>query len=331
MNRPQFGDQILLLDPEGKRIVARLTPKQRVDSHLGFIKHETFLEYEYGSKIPTQLGEGFVMLEPSTLDLTMHVSRATQILYPKDIGYLLLKMNIHPGMRVVEAGTGSGAMTLALARMVQPNGKVYTYEEREEHQENARKNIERAKLSPFVEFRIRDIRGGFDEHDADALFLDVREPWLFLAQVHAALKPGGFFGSFVPTTNQVSEMLQELESMSNWVELEVTELLQRKYKTNADRLRPEDRMIGHTGYLLTARPVPMTIEPIRTRREKKYFQKARQIKNEEQGREHSPQHSDSAPQDSDVLQDSDLPSRSEEGNETAFIPYDDADSNEQTQ
>lgn len=298
MNKPQFGDTILLLDPEGKRIVTRLTPKQRVDSHLGFIAHETFLEHEFGSKIPTQLGEGFIMLEPSTLDRVMKVSRATQILYPKDIGYLLLKMNIHPGVRVVEAGTGSGAMTLALAQMVQPGGKVFTYEEREEHQENAIKNIDRAGLSSFVEFRVRDIRAGFDERDADALFLDVREPWLFLAQAHAALKPGGFFGSFMPTTNQVSEMLGEFDRMGDWVELQVTELLQRDYKTNADRLRPEDRMIAHTGYLVFARPVSMRVEPIRTKREKKYYQKARQQKNEERqvkekatGSERSPQRS----------------------------------------
>jgi tRNA (adenine57-N1/adenine58-N1)-methyltransferase len=295
MNKPRFGDMILLLDPEGKRIVTRLTPNQRVDSHLGFIKHETFLDYEYGSKIPTQLGEGYVMLQPSTMDLVMKVSRATQILYPKDIGYLLLRLNIHSGMRVVEAGTGSGAMTLALARMVQPGGTVYTYEERAEHQDNARKNIERAGLSEYVEFRERDIRGGFDERDADALFLDVREPWLFLAQAHAALKPGGFFGSFVPTTNQVSEMLGEFDRLMDWVEIEVTELLQRKFKVNADRLRPEDRMIGHTGFLVSARAVPQQIEPMRTKREKKYFQKARQLQNEERERAAQDPHGASEP------------------------------------
>jgi len=281
MNRPQFGDIILLLDPEGKRIVTRLTPKQRVDSHLGFIKHETFLEYEYGTRIPTQLGEGFIMLQPSTVDLVMNVSRATQILYPKDIGYLLMKMNIHPGMRVVEAGTGSGAMTLVLARMVQPLGQVYSYEEREEPQLNARKNIARAGLTSFVEFRVRDIRAGFDERDADALFLDVREPWLFLAQAHAAMKPGGFFGAFVPTTNQVSEMLSEFDRMSNWVNVQVSEILERQYKTNADRLRPDDRMIAHTGYLLSARPVSVQVEPLRTKREKKFWQKNRQLMSEE--------------------------------------------------
>jgi tRNA (adenine57-N1/adenine58-N1)-methyltransferase len=211
----------------------------------------------------------------------MNVSRATQILYPKDIGYLLLKMNIHPGMRVVEAGTGSGAMTLALARMVQPLGQVFTYEEREEHQLNARKNIARAGLTPFVEFRVRDIRAGFDERDADALFLDVREPWLFMAQAHAAVRPGGFFGAFVPTTNQVSELLGELERMGNWANVQVSELLERQYKTNADRLRPEDRMVSHTGFILTARPVSTQVEPVRTKREKKFWQKARRARNEE--------------------------------------------------
>ncbi len=275
MNKPQFGDMILLLDPEGKRIVTRLTPNVRIDSHLGFIKHETLLEYEYGARVPTQLGESYILLEPSTLDLVMNVNRATQIIYPKEIGYLLLKMNIHPGMIVLEAGTGSGAMTLALAQMVQPTGKVYTYEERAEHQENARKNIARAKLTPYVEFRERDIRAGFDEKNADALFLDVREPWLFLAQAHAAIRPGGFFGSLVPTTNQVSEMLAEMERMSNWVEIEVSELLHRKYKINAERLRPDDRMVAHTGFIITARPTAVQVEPIRTKREAKYFQKQR--------------------------------------------------------
>lgn len=288
MSKPQFGDLVLLLDPEGKRILTRLTPKQRIDSHLGFIPHETVLEYDYGSVVRTQLGQSYVLLEPSTLDLIMNVSRATQIVYPKDVGYLLLRMNIHPGMRVVEAGTGSGAMTLALARAVQPDGRVYTYEERAEMQENARKNIERARLTPYVEFRVRDIRSGFDERGADALFLDVREPWLFLAQAHAALKPGGFFGSLAPTTNQISEMLAEMERMGNWVEIEVSELLHRKYKLNADRLRPDDRMVAHTGYLLCARPAAEQVEPIRTRREAKYFQKARQQAKQERANNGAP-------------------------------------------
>jgi tRNA (adenine57-N1/adenine58-N1)-methyltransferase len=271
MNRPQLGDVVLLIDPQGKRTIQRLTPGQQVHTHLGYIKHEALTEHEYGSVVESQLGHRFVLLAPSTLDLLMHVRRATQIVYPKDIAYLLVKLSIFPGTRIVEAGTGSGAMTLALARHVQPTGRVYSYEEREELQLNARKNLERAGLLPFVDLKVRDIRAGFDEHDADALFLDVREPWLFLAQAHAALKPGGSFGSLVPTVNQVGEMLSVFEQMGNWVEVEVGELLHRRYKTNADRLRPEDRMIGHTGYLVCARPVSVQVEPPRTRRERKFL------------------------------------------------------------
>jgi tRNA (adenine57-N1/adenine58-N1)-methyltransferase len=119
----------------------------------------------------------------------------------------------------------------------------------------ARKNLERAGALDVVELKQRDIRAGFDERDADALFLDVRKPWLFLAQAHAALKGGGFFGALVPTTNQLSELLQEMDALGGWTDIEVTEILTRHYKPVAERLRPMDRMVAHTGYLLFARSV----------------------------------------------------------------------------
>jgi tRNA (adenine57-N1/adenine58-N1)-methyltransferase len=216
------------------------------------------------------------LLQPSTLDLIMQVKRTSQIIYPKEVGYLLLKMNIFPGQHVVEAGTGSGALTLALARAVQPGGRVHTYEEREEFQENARKNIERVGLAPFVDFKVRDIREGFDERDANALFLDVREPWLFLQQAHAALAGGGFFGALVPTTNQVSDVLAEMERLGRWIEVEVSEILHRFYKPNAERLRPADRMVAHTGYLIFARKVNQPVEIYASRRERARMKRHRQ-------------------------------------------------------
>ncbi|MGB8644080.1 MAG: tRNA (adenine-N1)-methyltransferase [Anaerolineae bacterium] len=273
MNTAQPGEMIFLLDPEGKRMVMKLTPGQEIHTHLGLIKHEAIVGHTYGTTVQTQLGHSYVILRPSTLDLIMHTKRTSQIMYPKDIGYVLLKMNIMPGIRVAEAGTGSGALTLALARAVQPNGRVYSYEERPEFQANAIKNLDRTGLLPHVDFKVRDIRAGFDEHDLDALFLDVREPWLFLAQAHAALASGGFFGALVPTTNQVSEVLGEMEEQATWIETEVCELLHRFYKPNAERLRPSDRMVAHTGYLIFARAVAQPMEPIRTRRERKYLQR----------------------------------------------------------
>jgi tRNA (adenine57-N1/adenine58-N1)-methyltransferase len=240
-----------------------------VHTHLGFFTHDAVVGLEYGSLVRTQLGHFFVLLQPSSLDLMMHVKRTSQIVYPKEAGYILLKMNIIPGARIVEAGTGSGALTLAFARQVQPTGRVYSYEEREEFQLNARKNVERVGLGDYVEFKVRDIATGFDEHRVDALFLDVREPWLFLAQAHAALTGGGFFGALVPTTNQISEVLAEMERLGGWVEVEVSELLHRFYKPNAERLRPADRMVAHTGYLIFARAVSQHVEQYRTARERR--------------------------------------------------------------
>lgn len=277
MNTAQPGDLILLLAPDGKRILQKLMPGQQLHTHLGFLLHDTLIGARWGALVRTQLGHRFVLLRPSTHDLIMHIRRTTQIVYPKEIGYILLKSNIVPGTRVIEAGTGSGAMTLALARAVQPTGKVYSYEERPEMQVNARKNLEKAGASEFVEFKVRDIRAGFDEHGVDAVFLDVREPWLFIAQAHAALTGGGFFGAFVPTTNQVSEILAELERLGNWVEIEASELLHRFYKTNAERLRPADRMVAHTGYLLFARAVSEQVEPYRTKRERRHLEKQTHI------------------------------------------------------
>lgn len=266
----QPGDMILLLAPDGKRFIHKVTLGQQIHTHLGFIPHDSLVGLVPGSLVKTQLGHPFVLLRPSTLDLVMNVKRTSQIVYPKEIGYILLKMNIIPGTRVVEAGTGSGALTLALARAVQPGGRIYSYEEREEMQANARKNLERTGCSDFVDLKVRDIRAGFDEKEVDALFLDVREPWLYLAQAHSALVGGGFFGALVPTTNQVSDVLAEMERLGGWVELEVGEILHRFYKTNSERLRPSDRMVGHTGYMIFARAVTARVEAYRSRREARH-------------------------------------------------------------
>jgi tRNA (adenine57-N1/adenine58-N1)-methyltransferase catalytic subunit len=276
MRTTQPGDMIMLLAPDGKRFIHKLAMGQQIHTHLGFMTHDSLVGLVPGSLVKTQLGHSLVLLTPSTLDLVMHVKRTSQIVYPKEIGYLILRMNIVPGACVVEAGTGSGALTLALARAVMPAGKVYSYEEREDMQANARKNIERAGASAYVEFKVRDIRAGFDEREADALFLDVREPWLFLAQAHSALGGGGYFGALLPTTNQVSEILAEMERLGGWVEVEVSEILHRFYKTNSDRLRPVDRMVSHTGYLVFARAVTARVETYRTRREARHVMRQKE-------------------------------------------------------
>ena len=172
-------------------------------------------------------------------------------------------MNLRAGSRVVEAGTGSGALTIALAWAVAPSGSgVFTYEARDENFSLARRNLERAGLLPYVTMHQRSIRNGFSERDVDALFLDVREPWDFLDDAIGALCPGGFFASLVPTTNQVSQLLAALEERA-FADIAVEELFLRRYKPVPERLRPEDEMIADTGFLIFARSVVHPLDPER--------------------------------------------------------------------
>ncbi len=246
------GDLALLLSPDNKRFLLRLTPGEVLHTHRGVIPHDLLIGTPLGRTVHTHLGHPFLALEPSLHDLLLRLRRAGQIMYPKDIGYALLKLNAGRGKRIVEAGTGSGAMAIALAHSVCPEGRVYSYEAREDMLNLARKNIEMHGLLSSVELKLRDIGEGFDETDVDACFLDVREPWMYLEQVRAAVKPGGFFGTLVPTANQVIETLLGLQRLA-FGAVEVEETLLRPYKPVPGRLRPEDRMVAHTGYLIFAR------------------------------------------------------------------------------
>jgi len=247
-------DLVLLLGKDGKRFMVRLSPGGELHTHRGFFKHDDILGQPLGAQLTSHLGYPFYLLRPSLHDLIMNIKRESQIIYPKESGYALLKMNIMPGSRVIEAGTGSGAMTIVLARGVMPSGKVYSYDRRQDMIDLATRNLSNVGVLDFVDLRCRGVAEGFDEKEVDALFMDLREPHLYIARVKEALAPGSFFGALVPTTNQVSALLEELECRG-FVDLEVSEILLRHYKTVPARLRPEDRMVAHTGYLVFARPV----------------------------------------------------------------------------
>ncbi len=254
MTVAQEDDLVLLIGPRGKRVIIRLKAGASQHTHAGVIEHDTLIGQPLGRQVKSHLGKPFLALEPSTHDLMMNVRRHTQIIYPKEAGYILLKMSIYGGQRVIEAGSGSGALTLALARSVAPGGRVYSYESRPEMQRNAIRNLKRVGLINYVDFKTRDVAEGFDETDVNALFLDVRTPWDYLGQARQALKDGGFFGALVPTTNQVSNLVTGLEG-HNFGDIDVEELLLRPYKPVPARLRPADTMVGHTGYLIFARKI----------------------------------------------------------------------------
>lgn len=250
----QAGDLALLVGLRHKHFIVTLTPGGELHTHRGFLRHDDLIGKPWGSQVFSHQGSPFFLLQPSLADILTALPRNTQILYPKDIGFILTSMSIGPGQTVIEAGTGSGSMTIALAYAVGPQGRVITYERRPEFSALARKNLERLGLAERVEFKVRDLSEGCDETDADAFFLDLPTPWEYMAQVRAALKPGGFFSSLLPTFNQVENLLQALRQ-TLFAFVEVCEILLRYYKAEPHRLRPTDRMVAHTGYLIFARKI----------------------------------------------------------------------------
>ncbi len=254
------GDLAQLVGLTHKHFIFILQSGGDFQSHRGVIKHDDLIGKPWGSQVFSHTGAPFFLLQPSMADILNELPRNTQILYPKDIGYILIQMGISEGQTVLEAGTGSGSMTIALASNVGSSGRVVSYENKQDTQNLARKNLERVGLASRVDFKLRDIQGGFDEADADAFFLDVQNPYDYISQVRAALKPGGFFGSLIPTYNQVEKVLFALKQ-NNFAFVEVCELLLRYYKTNPARLRPTDRMVAHTGFLVFARKIEPTDDP----------------------------------------------------------------------
>lgn len=255
MDAAKENDLVLLIGQDRKSFIVRLQAGGQLQTHRGYINHDDLLGHPLGREIRTHIGYPFVILQPSTYDLVKQLKRTTQIMYPKDIGYIILRLNVMPGSRVVEAGTGSGGLTLALARALGPNGRLFSYEARADILRLAQENLDALGLADRVVFRQRDIAEGFDETAVDALFLDVRRPWAYLPQVARALKDGGFFGAILPTTNQVAQLIAALEAQQTFGNIEVEEVLLRPYKAVPTRLRPMDRMVAHTGYLIFARKV----------------------------------------------------------------------------
>lgn len=248
------GDLVQLVGLRHKSFIFTLQGDAELHTHRGIIRHNDLVGLPYGSKIYSHNGAPFFLVIPSIAEVLLDLKRSTQILYPKDISFLIMNMGIGPGQHVMEAGTGSGAMTTALAFFVGAEGKVISYEQRIEFQNLAKKNLKKLGLDQRVEFKLGDIQDGFVETNVDAFFLDVQNPYDYIEQVRAALKPGGFFGCLVPTTNQVSRLLIALR-MNKFAFVDVVEVLLRYYKPEPERLRPTDRMVAHTGFLVFGRPM----------------------------------------------------------------------------
>jgi tRNA (adenine57-N1/adenine58-N1)-methyltransferase len=246
------GDYVLLYLSQRKTYLIRVEAGKTFHTHKGFIKFDDIIGKEYGSTVLSSLGVEFAALKPLLRDFIMKSARQTQITYPKDIALIVMFSGIGPGSRVVEAGTGTGALTTALAHYVKPDGKIYSYEIREEFQKTAEKNLKRAGLFDFVELKNRDVTIDIEESDVDAVVLDLATPWLVIPRAYSALRPCGTIVSFSPTIDQVVKTAEALKE-NGFVDMETVECLMRGMQTERGKTRPQTLMTAHTGYITFAR------------------------------------------------------------------------------
>ena len=238
----------MLVSPDEKTYLVEVLSGKGMGTHLGEINLGDAIGLEYGRRIYTNLEHAFLVLEPTLEDRMMKLRRQTQIIYPKDAGLILLKCGLTTGMRVVECGTGSGALTMALANAVAPTGRVYTYDRRDSFSENARQNVENAGFGEYVKFKHREVQEGFDEEDVDVAIIDLPSPWDGIPAAVKAFRGGGRIASLSPTYNQVERCVESLED-SGFVLIETLEVLVRTIRVARGKTRPVDRMVGHTGFL----------------------------------------------------------------------------------
>ncbi len=250
----QEGDLVQLLGMRHKSHFLRLKAGDIFQTHRGEIQHDEIIGQPWGTRIYSHTEQLFFLMQPGLADLITEIKRNTQIIYPKDIGYIVMMMGIGPGVHVLEVGTGSGALTTAFAFLVGVSGRVISYDNREQMRNLARNNLARLGLLDRVNLKIGDAADGFVERDVDAIFLDMPNPYDYLSQVKISLKLGGFLGMILPTVNQVNKILLALRE-NDFAFAEVCEILLRFYKPDWERLRPTDRMVAHTGYLVFARSV----------------------------------------------------------------------------
>ncbi len=242
---------LLYLDKRRSYLV-RIEREKRVHTHKGFIDLTGLIGREFGARILSNKGVEFVAFKPTIRDYIFKISRRTQIIYPKDISLIVFFSGIGPGSRVVEGGTGAGALTAALANYVRPSGKVYSYEIRRKFLELAAENLRRIGVIDYVELKNRDLTEGIEERDVDAVILDMATPWLVVPHAYEALRGSGTFISFSPTVDQAVKTVEALRQ-NGFAGIETFESMFRGMQIERGRTRPETLMTGHTGYITVAR------------------------------------------------------------------------------
>jgi tRNA (adenine57-N1/adenine58-N1)-methyltransferase len=237
-----------------KKWLTKVSYDKKLHTHLGIIDVSSTIGMEYGSAIRTTEGKLIFLMEPTVHDFIMKSERKTQIVYPKDFGFIAARTGLKNGSKVVEVGTGSGALSTFMASIVKPDGHVYSFDINSEFMTIAKKNLEKSGMLKYVTIHEHDPHHGIDIRDADVVTVDLGDPWTVVEQVYSALKGSGAFVAICPTMNQAEKTTTELKK-SGYADIECVELMSRYIEAREGMTRPSMRMIGHTAYLVFARKV----------------------------------------------------------------------------
>src|ERR1043166_9275167 len=242
------------MDRKDREYLARLESKKPISIRGGKIAVDEIIGRPEGSVVRSSLNEPFLVFRPSFPQLIPNLPRNAQVIYPKDIGPILVWADVFPGARVVEAGVGAGALTMALLRAIGSDGELVSYEIREDFADLARQNVARyyGEVSNWT-VKIGDVALELAENDMDRILLDLPEPWQVIERAWSALRPGGIFLSYLPTVLQVKNLVDSLREDGRFACIETMETLMRFWHIKGMSARPQHRMVAHTGFLTAAR------------------------------------------------------------------------------
>jgi len=251
------GDHCLLTDGKGRRFLLTLDPGATFHFHNGTVEHDRIIGLPDGSVVQSSLGGRLTAVRPRLADYILNMKRGAQVVYPKDLGPILIWGDIAPGLTVLEAGTGSGALTMALTRAVGPDGRVVSVERREDHAAHARRALDEffGGLPANLDLRVGEVADHIEEVRPDRIVLDLPEPFGVVDAAAAHLPSGALWVSYVPTVPQVQQTSEALRQAGCFADLSSFEVLHREWNVDGRSVRPDHRMVGHTGFLTTARKV----------------------------------------------------------------------------
>ena len=262
------GDRIQLTDPKGKLYSFTIVPGKEWHTHKGWITHDDLIGIPEGSVVSTTAGLKFTAFKPLLADYVLTMPRGATIVYPKDAAMIIGLADIYPGARVLEAGVGSGALTISLLRAAGDKGYVHSVERRADFAENARSNVDAYFEGASTNWKldVGDLQDQNFDSEFDRVILDMLAPWECVDIAARALRPGGVFMSYVATTTQLSATAEAIKEDGRFTEPESSETLVRGWHHEGLAVRPQQRMIGHTGFLIQSRRMAPGVEVLARRR-----------------------------------------------------------------